>query len=192
MNKTLIMFSGGLDSTGAFWRLIHTSKELHVHHMHLINRENRDKAEDKAVKSIVEYMRKIRDFSYSESRHEYPSYNNNFIWDSDLYNFIAGTICLSMRDIEEVALGRTKSDAGSQIDLRVQRGTKIFESFETKAKKVYPVKDMTKKEIYEMLPEDLRSLTWSCRTPIYSENNIKRCRRCKACLELRSTFPKRP
>jgi 7-cyano-7-deazaguanine synthase in queuosine biosynthesis len=183
--KTLIMFSGGLDSTGVLWKLIHTDKDLYVHHLYLANKENRAEAEDKAVKSIIEYIKKIRDFSYSESYHEYPSYNGSFMWDSDLYNFIAGTICLSVKEIEEVAIGRTKSDAGSQINNRAARGTKIFESFDTGARKVFPVKDMTKKEIYDMLPEDLRKLTWSCRTPIYLENDIKKCGKCKACNELK-------
>jgi 7-cyano-7-deazaguanine synthase in queuosine biosynthesis len=183
--KTLIMFSGGLDSTGVVWKLINTDKKLHIHHLHLNNKENRAKAEDKAVKEIIKYIKKIRDIEYSESHYEYPSYNGNFIWDSDLYNFIAGTICLSIKEIEEVAIGRTKSDEGSRIDQRAERGTKIFESFGTSAKKVYPLKHMTKKEIFEMLPVDLRSLTWSCRTPIYlPDGDIKRCRRCKACSEL--------
>ena len=36
-----------------------------------------------------------------------------------------------------------------------------------------------------MLPEELRGLTWSCRTPIYDGENILKCRRCKACKELK-------
>ena len=43
---------------------------------------------------------------------------------------------------------------------------------------------MTKKEIFETLPEDLRKLTWSCRTPIYKEEDIKMCKKCKTCLEI--------
>lgn len=59
--KILLMFSGGLDSTGVFWKLIQEKEELHVHHLYLVNKENRAKAEDKAVKDIVDYMKKIRD-----------------------------------------------------------------------------------------------------------------------------------
>jgi 7-cyano-7-deazaguanine synthase in queuosine biosynthesis len=185
-SEVLLMFSGGLDSTGAFYKLICEKKKIHIHHLYLVNKENRHKAENIAVKSICLYMKELGEFSYSESYHEYPCYNDNFMWDSDLYNFIAGTICLSLKSIREVAFGMTKSDLSRGVANRADRGTKIFESFETNAKKIYPVKDLTKKEIYDMLPEDLRKITWSCRTPIYLENDIKKCGKCKACKEINS------
>lgn len=178
----LLMFSGGLDSTGALWKLIRTKEELLVHHIYLCNKEKRAEAENKSVKDIIAYMKNIRDFTYTESYHEYPSYNNNFMWDSDIYNFVAGTICLCLKSIKEVAIGRTKSDMG--IEQRADRGTKILHTFDPNIKKVYPVGDMTKKEIYEMLPEDLRNLTWSCRTPVYKDNYIYECNRCKTCREV--------
>jgi 7-cyano-7-deazaguanine synthase in queuosine biosynthesis len=184
-SEVLLMFSGGLDSTGVFYKLLKENKKLHVHHLHLVNKENRHKAENIAVKNVCEYMKKIGNFEYSESYHEYPCYNKNFMWDSDMYNFIAGTICLSLKSVKEVALGMTKSDITRSVTDRAERGTKIFESFGTSAKKVYPLRDMTKKEVFEMLPSDLRSLTWSCRTPIYlPDGNMNRCKRCKACREL--------
>jgi 7-cyano-7-deazaguanine synthase in queuosine biosynthesis len=179
--KILIMFSGGLDSTGAFWKLINSKEPLHVHHLHLKNKENRTEAENKAVLDIVEYMKKVRDFTYSDSFHEYPCHNGNFMWDSDLYNFIAGTICLSVKSIELVAIGRTKSDGG--LD-RADRGTKILKTLSPWDEKIYPVGDMTKKEIYEMLPEELTKMTWSCRTPIYG-NEIKTCCKCKTCMKIK-------
>jgi 7-cyano-7-deazaguanine synthase in queuosine biosynthesis len=178
----LLMFSGGLDSTGALWKLIRTKEELLVHHIYLCNKEKRAEAENKSVKDIIAYMKNIRDFTYTESYHEYPSYNNNFMWDSDIYNFVAGTICLCLKSIKEVAIGRTKSDTG--VEQRADRGTKILHAFDPNIKKLYPVGDMTKKEIYEMLPEDLRNLTWSCRTPIYKDNNTYECNKCKTCREV--------
>ena len=180
--KILLMFSGGLDSTGVFWKLIQKNEPLLVHHLYLSNKENRTKAEEIAVKNIVDYMKKIKNFSYSESYHEYPSHNGNFMWDSDIYNFVAGTICISVRSIKEVAIGRTKSDAG--FEQRAERGTKILNLLAPNVNKIYPVEDMTKKEVYKMLPENLRELTWSCRTPVYKENNIEICKRCKTCLEI--------
>lgn len=178
------MFSGGLDSTGAFWKLIHEEKDIHVHHLYLANKENRAEAEALAVKNIIDYMGKIRKFSYSESYHEYPSYNGNFMWDSDIYNFIAGTICISLKTIKEVAVGRTKSDIG--FEHRAERGNKILNILSPNVKKIYPVGHMTKKEIYEFLPEDLKKITWSCRTPIYNNDNIEMCKRCKTCIEILS------
>lgn len=184
--EVLLMFSGGLDSTGAFYKLIKDSKKIHVHHINLINIENRSQAEKNAVDKINEYMRNIGDFSYSESTHEMPSWNRNFLWDSDVYNLIAGSICRSFPNIKEVALGLTKTDiSSSSVSERIERGKKIFGSFNTKANKLYPVADMTKEEIYNMLPEELRSLTWSCRTPLYKEDKILSCNKCKSCSELK-------
>lgn len=183
--EILLMFSGGLDSTGVFWKLINEKKDIHVHHLYLSNRENRAEAESVAVKNIIDYMKKIREFSYTESFHEYPSYNGNFMWDSDIYNFVAGTICLSAKTIKEVAIGRTKSDVG--IEQRAGRGTKILNILSPNVKKIYPVGDMKKKEIYDMLPEELRKLTWSCRTPIYKDGDIEKCQKCKTCLEIKKS-----
>ena len=134
------------------------------------------------MKLLLQKLQKIREFSYTESYHEYPSYNGNFAWDSDIYNFVAGTICLSAKNIKEVAIGRTKSDSG--FERRAERGNKMLKILAPIVKKIYPVGEMTKKEIYEMLPEDLRSLTWSCRRPIYKNNNIEMCKKCKTCLEI--------
>lgn len=182
----LVLFSGGLDSTGVLYKLIHSKEELLVHHLYLSNKENRAKAETVAVNNILEYMRKIRNFSYTESYHEYPSYNNNFMWDSDIYNFVAGTICIAAKTIKEVAVGRTKSDTG--FEQRADRANKILNILAPNVKKIYPVGEMTKKEIFNMLPEQLRKLTWSCRTPIYKDEDIETCKRCKTCLEILSIY----
>lgn len=188
----LIMFSGGLDSTGVFLHYINRNEQLHVHHLYLVNKENRALAEDKAVKEIVAYMKNIRYFGFSESYHEYPCYNNNFIWDSDIFSFMAGSICVSMKTIKEVAIGMTASDKSSVLSARVERANKIFDAFGTKAKKVYPLEDLTKKQVYDMIPEDLRALSWSCRTPIYTENNIISCGKCKTCKEINCFVPTIP
>ena len=38
-SEVLLMFSGGLDSTGVFYKLINDKRKLHVHHLNLINKE---------------------------------------------------------------------------------------------------------------------------------------------------------
>lgn len=182
---TLIMFSGGLDSTGVFWKYINGDEKLHIHHLYLVNRENRAAAEDRAVRDIVAHMKGIRDFGFSESYHEYPCHNGNFLWDSDIFSFVAGSICLSMKTIRKVAIGMTASDGPSRISARVERANRIFDAFGTKAQKVYPLIEMTKKQVWDMLPENLRDMSWSCRTPIYEGGDIRRCERCKTCWEMK-------
>ena len=199
-SNILLMFSGGLDSTGALWQLLQNEEnKVHIHHLHLINTEKRARAEDTAVKNIINYVTQIRPVNYSQSYHEYPYYSylrktkddsvilhQNFMFDSDLYNFIAGTICTSLPNIKSVAIGRTKSDFENiEIIQRATIGTSIFKLLAPNVEKFYPVGNMTKIEVYNMLPKELRDMTWSCRTPIYTdENTIKECGKCKTCLEL--------
>jgi len=196
--NVLLMFSGGLDSTGALWSLLQDkANKLHIHHLHLLNMENRAEAEKCSVKNIIDYVGKNYDFKYSESHHEYPTYsylgvknnmlvrNQSFMFDSDLYNFIAGTICLSLPSIKKVAIGRTKSDDSQGVERRSIRGTKLLELFSPNVEKIYPVGHLTKSEIYDILPEQLRDMTWSCRHPIsVDENTFKECGKCNTCLEL--------
>jgi len=198
-SNILLMFSGGLDSTGALWQLLQNKENrVHLHHLYLDNKEKRAEAEQRSVKNILIYISKYYKVQYSESYHKYPYYsylslinktdialNENFMFDSDIYNFIAGTICLSLPNIKTVAIGRTKSDSSSSIEQRAIRGNKLLELFVPNIKKIYPVGHLTKHEIYNILPEELRNMTWSCRTPLYiDENTIQECGKCKTCLEL--------
>jgi 7-cyano-7-deazaguanine synthase in queuosine biosynthesis len=179
---TLMMFSGGLDSTAALWKLVQEKRKLHVHHMNLRNVERRALAEHKAVVRIMEYVKATGiPFVYSESTHEYACFNNQFVWDSDIVSFVAGTMCLAMPWIKEVALGMTASDTNTSLTARVPRANLILEAFGTGAKKVYPVKGQTKQELYDMLPADLRALTWSCRKPVYKEGEPFPCNHCQTC-----------
>lgn len=181
----LVMFSGGIDSTGMLWKLLNENAPILVHHMNLQNVERRAFAEHKSVEKILQKMRNNYKFLYSESTHQYPSYNNKFIWDSDIVSFIAGTICLSVPSIKHVAIGMTATDmSNSELSDRIDRANNIFRSFTDQVDKIYPVKDLTKSQIYSMLPEEIRNLTWSCRTPIYKNGVPNKCNRCQTCFEI--------
>ena len=66
---TLVMFSGGLDSTAMLVKLLaESAEELRVHHIRMANRENRAEAEQAAAERIVAWCRsRYRLFRYSES-----------------------------------------------------------------------------------------------------------------------------
>lgn len=180
----LVMLSGGLDSTAALWKLVNeTNENILVHHMNLVNPENRFKIEQIASLRISKYMCRIRDIKYSESTHQYGCYNNNMMYDNDIATFMAGTICLSNPSIKNIAMGLTASDNSPDVSGRAERAKKILSAF-TDAQKIYPVKHMTKFQIYNMLPYELRNITWSCRTPIYKDDIAIECGKCKTCIEL--------
>src|SRR6267378_4162599 len=66
---TLVMFSGGLNSTAMLAKLLaETKDDLRVHHIRLANREQRAEAEQAAVDRIVAWCRdRYRPFRYSAS-----------------------------------------------------------------------------------------------------------------------------
>jgi len=184
-SEILLMLSGGLDSTGLFWKLYQNKRNVHVHHMNLKNIEKRAKAESRSVSKIIEYMSSKMQFTYSESTHEYNCYNGKFLWDSDIVSFCAGMICSASPSIKYVAIGRTATDEVQNDSPRLIRANKILSAF-TDAQKIYPVQSMAKQQIYDFIPKDLRSLVWYCRTPSYQNNIPNPCGKCETC----NTFTK--
>lgn len=186
------MFSGGLDSLACLYLLLirdeYKDYEIIVYHVNLINLENRTLAESIASNNIVEYFKtnNYRKFIYLESVHQSHAFTNgNFPWDTDVYNFIAGSVCYTCPSIEKVVIGRTKTDdlESQGLSNRIDRANTIFNSLkQDNQNKLYLVNEYTKLELYKLLPEDLRELSWSCRTPSYKEGKPIKCKRCKNCL----------
>lgn len=185
----LAMYSGGLDSLGMIYKLL-TDPEykdygLHIHHVHNRNVENRDQAEGIVVPMVLKELERLGfDFVYSASEISSQPYGMNFLYDSDTINFFAGYICSANLDIVYVAMGMNANDTNHALELRRKRADKILAAF-TPVEKIYPVLDMTKREIYDSLPESLRNMFWSCRRPVYAEKNIAPCGRCDTCVKLR-------
>lgn len=198
------MFSGGIDSTGVLHQLFTNPRfskhQIIIHHIHIVNRENRARAESVAVKKILEYYQahSIRKFLYTESTFNTtgfaPLKSSRFPFDMDVCAFMAGNICAARKDISFVAMGRTKTDiesGGENFKLRMQRAQGVFKNVISLDKKVvpeyiFPVKEFAKKEIWDSLPEQVRQNTWWCRTPIYREGKVPQaCKRCNTCKEVK-------
>ena len=185
----LAMYSGGLDSLGMVYKLLtetqYADYRIHIHHVHNKNIENRHRAEAIAVEHALGELRRLGyDFVYSESEIGTPAFNRDFMFDTDSMNFFAGYVASVNPDISKVAIGMQAHDANHSLEERRHRANKILSAF-TDAEKIYPVMDMSKREIYDMLPPSLRDLFWSCRVPQYSENNITSCGRCNTCRTLK-------
>lgn len=183
------MYSGGLDSLGMIYKLL-TANEykdytIHIHHVHNRNVERRDKAEKIAVDIALKELTRLEfKFEYSESEISTQSYNGRFMYDTDSINFFAGYICSVNPSIKLVAMGMQANDNNQSLTERRVRADTILSAFTT-AKKIYPVLDLTKREIYESIPESLRNIFWSCRRPVYTEKSIMPCKRCDTCIKLR-------
>jgi 7-cyano-7-deazaguanine synthase in queuosine biosynthesis len=185
----LAMYSGGLDSLGMIYKLLtdpeYKDHAVHIHHIHNRNVEHRDRAEKIAVDMALKELELLGfSFLYSESEIGSQPYNGKFMYDTDSINFFAGYICSVNPGIVKVAMGMQANDYNIALEDRRKRADAILSAF-TSVGKIYPVLDMTKREIYDSLPDSLKNMFWSCRRPVYTEKNIAPCKRCDTCVKLR-------
>jgi len=178
MATKLVLLSGGLDSMCMTHLMLKDAQDhdIHIHHIRISNIENRTHAESVAVNRAVEYFQNNNypKFKYTESTVAAPAFGRSFMYDSDAVNFMAGYICSMDRDITQVAIGLNKSDGNGPNTARIQKANQLLAVFTT-ATKIYPVKDLTKQEMYDLLPEQLKTVFWSCRTPKYVETVATAC-----------------
>ena len=185
----LAMYSGGLDSLGMIYKLLtdpeYKDYQLHIHHVHNRNVENRDRAEAITVKAVLTELEQLGfKFDYSESEIASQPYNKQFMFDTDSINFFAGYICSVNPNIVKIAMGMQANDSNLALEDRRKRADAILAAF-TPVKKIYPVVDMTKREIHDSLPVSLKNMFWSCRRPVYAEKSIAPCGKCDTCVKLR-------
>ena len=183
------MYSGGLDSLGMVYKLLtedaYKDYSIHIHHIHNRNIENRDRAEGIVVPLALKELERLGfKFDYSESQIASQPYNGKFMYDSDTINFFAGYICSVNPGIVKVAMGMQANDGNHALEERRKRADRILAAF-TDVTKIYPVLDMTKREIQDSLPVTLKKMFWSCRHPVYTEKNIAPCGKCDTCHKLR-------
>jgi 7-cyano-7-deazaguanine synthase in queuosine biosynthesis len=182
------MYSGGLDSLGMIYKLLtdpeYKDYALHIHHIHNRNVEHRDRAEAIVVPMVLKELERLGySFVYSESEIGSQPYGQNFLYDTDSINFFAGYICSANSNIVKIAMGMQANDYNIALEDRRKRADAILAAF-TSVGKIYPVMELTKREIYDSLPDTLKNMFWSCRRPVYSEKNIAPCKKCDTCVKL--------
>lgn len=183
----LTMLSGGIDSVSMVYTLLKEGKELHIHHIEIENDEHRSRAETVAVNKVLTYLRSVGldNFAYTSSKIECPTVNGKFLFDSDAINFFAGFLCDANPKIKQVAVGANKEDSRNVGSDRILRASKLLSLF-TDVEKIYPIKDYSKKELYDNLPQGLKDVFWSCRTPVYEDNYAKPCYSCFTCGQMKT------
>jgi 7-cyano-7-deazaguanine synthase in queuosine biosynthesis len=188
---TLVMFSGGLDSTAMLVKLLTESRDaLRVHHIRLANREERADAEQAAVERIVAWCReRYRPFRYSESALDFRELEAIPI-DYVCIAFVACQVAIDTPGCKRIAVAALARD--TDIENRSARQRRVFETLyecyrarklgEAHVEWIYPVYPATKRELADYLPRELVELTWSCRRPVRREGQWRACNACKACL----------
>lgn len=184
---TLVMFSGGIDSTAMLVKLLAESPdELRVHHIRMVNKEDRDRAERRAAETIVAYCRaRYRPFRYSESALDFSGLEAIPI-DYLSIAFVACQVAIDTPGCSRIAIGALAAD--TDIANRSARQKRVFDVMyecyrarklgEPRVDWIYPVYDTPKAELAAALPQELLDLTWSCRRPL---EGFRPCLTCKAC-----------
>jgi 7-cyano-7-deazaguanine synthase in queuosine biosynthesis len=188
---TLVMFSGGLDSTAMLVKLLAQSEdELRVHHIRMANNEGREGAEQRAVESIVAWCRDhYRRFRYSESGLDFRGLEAIPI-DYLSIAFVACQVAIDTPGCNRIAVASLARD--TDIENRSARQRRVFDSMyecyryrklgEPDMRWIYPVYDATKADLAASLPRELMAMTWSCRRPVRRGERWVPCEACKACL----------
>jgi len=195
---TLVMFSGGLDSTAMLVKLLaETGDALRVHHIRMSNKEKRDLAEQRAVEGILAWCRaRYRPFRYSESGLDFTELQAIPI-DYLSIAFVACQVAIDTPGCTRVAIGALAAD--TDIANRSARQRRVFEEMyacyravklgEAQVDWIYPVYHAPKAELAAALPQELLDLTWSCRRPVGGFKPCGACKACKARQGLRVTAP---
>jgi len=185
------MFSGGLDSTAALYKLLTGSDDaLRVHHVHMINREGRARAESDASAAIIEWCRaNCRAFQYSESTIDFAGLQAIPI-DYITVAYAACQVAIDTPGCTRIAVGSLARD--TDIVNRSARQRRVFETLyecyrarklgEKHVEWVTPVFNCSKTEIAALVPSEIRYMTWSCRRPVAAPGGYRPCGTCKACL----------
>jgi 7-cyano-7-deazaguanine synthase in queuosine biosynthesis len=188
---TLVMFSGGLDSTAMLVKLLtQTQDELRVHHIRMANREMRAQAEGYAAERIVAWCRqRYRPFRYSESGLDFTGLEAIPI-DYLSIAYVACQVAIDTPGCDRIAVASLSRD--TDIVNRSARQRQVFDAMyacyrarklgEPRVEWVYPVYDCSKAQVAQMLPAELAALTWSCRRPVAKAAGWAPCGTCKACL----------
>lgn len=192
------MHSGGIDSTAVLWYVLHNPDiygKIHAHHVHMQNIEGRWQVEALAVSAIYEYLHEHLpvEFITSESTINVPSFKGHFLYDTEVTGFIGGYMTSRDTSITKMVFGVTNTDLSrNTTSAAIARGKAAHNAFHldeedhSASVKEYPLQHLTKQQIYDTLPPELARLTWSCRTPRFSNGAFIECGVCKTCrMELR-------
>jgi hypothetical protein len=193
---TLIQLSGGVDSAYVLWKwLVENPNEYClVHHIKLINYEQRHDYEIEAIDKILKWLDKkgLKNYFYVQNTFDYGNFLD-VISDSEICGFHAGILLRNSRwsginkillPIYNVTPNYAKMQEGGREHNRLKliKTTSKRDDYEI----IYPLIHMSKIDVVRAIPRDLLDLCWYCRVPL----NNKRCGNCFTCKQVEESVDK--
>jgi len=194
---SLLMFSGGIDSLFSLYQVLHdTDDVLWAHHVNLVNREGRYRAEAEACGNIVAWCtEKLRPFRYTESTIDHSAFEM-FGRDVLVVAFEAGIVVqnghrIFGRGFDRWMLGYCQEEAEEMLPSGVvasstNRRSVIEQCLSASAHPIVPPRLhsqplIPKQAQIEAMPPELVQLAWTCRQPVWRESTAHECGTCKTC-----------
>lgn len=202
--KTIIPFSGGVDSTAALYLTLTQRPDEHflVFKVNLINgaSASRTVMEERAVNDILDALRRmgINNFTYRRLSYDYSQLGFPPIWDSEAVNFAAATCIRAYPEINEFVEGAILEDFEQEgFQARLDQIEKILylvaERDASNLQISFPLRNMRKYDVMRALPLAILRLTWSCRFPVEGPIwDLKRCRKCHTCQLVEKAIAEHP
>jgi 7-cyano-7-deazaguanine synthase in queuosine biosynthesis len=189
--KTLINISGGVDSIYCAWKLL-TENPDQIYLLHHVTSSkkflpdnSRIKKEKKAVDDFLEYLKKnaITNFAYLESKLYTMDPKINRILDIEMVGIYTGIILRTYRSIENIIISANVEDLQQSNGYNLRSKTR-FEIINAISRNhpinyIYPISDLTKRQITEKMPVDLLELCWYCRNPNLDGTTCGKCQPCR-------------
>jgi 7-cyano-7-deazaguanine synthase in queuosine biosynthesis len=191
---SLVPLSGGIDSTAALYKVLkeNPTKNYLIFRVDMVHgtsghRTTREAmAADKILKWL--YQNGFKNFCFREVRIDYSSLGMMPpVWDSEVINFFGAMLIQGKPEISEFIDGAIKDDfKDPDFQNRLDKIAKILYIHTGKSREElkidFPIKHLSKYEVIQSIPQELLSLTWSCRYPIIvAPWTFGRCHDCPQC-----------
>jgi len=182
----LVAWSGGLDSTWLVWELCRQGVTTCADHYHQVGGSERKRRLVSAQQAAVSIIAPKLELCGLTVRTVHPLEKDSphdIVWCTEIVidDAIHGLHAWPSSFYLAV---RTDETSNAQL-IRQAAARDLWEEFAPSwSQIVVPACGLTRKEMWDQLPEEIRRHTWSCRNPKMLSGSCAPCQRCKPCKEL--------